>query len=244
MQRLHDTSGFPTLSEKIDKLLEENHQLIIAALECQNRGRFQDCLKYQERLQRNLFYLASLADSQMNIMTASYQSAQGSRQDFTTQKIPVPPGSFEGRQQSVGQPANTHTHTSWQQGLIDAPEFPRKMANYRQSSGVPEAANSAPRYVEATNAISSTSQQGLVEPSGGQNSSSEEKREVRYWTQEEHQRFVEGLSKYQKDGKPDLKAIAEYLGTRTPTQVRSHYQKYILKLKKSQESNSGNQDSV
>ncbi|GJQ09278.1 hypothetical protein GpartN1_g1069.t1 [Galdieria partita] len=242
MERLHDTNGVPNLSEKVDKLLEENHQLIMAALDCQNRGRFQDCLKYQERLQRNLFYLASLADSQLNTATASY-SVSGNRQDLATQQKTIPSGYLDGRQQMYNHhPGHPYAQTTWQQGLMDSSDFPRKTVTNRQNLGAP-GATITPKFMEApNNAIASGSQQPIGEPSCGQNSSSEEKREVRYWTHEEHQRFVEGLSKYQKDGKPDLKAIAEYLGTRTPTQVRSHYQKYILKLRKSQqESNSRNQ---
>ncbi|GJD12912.1 Myb-like protein I [Galdieria sulphuraria] len=220
MERLHDTHGAP-ISEKVDKLLEENHQLIMAALDCQNRGRFQDCLKYQERLQRNLFYLASLADAQFSTITASY-SVSGNRQVFAAQKKGIPSGSLDRPQQVYSHPGYPYAQTTWQQ----------------------EAAL-VPKYMEAPNVVSAGSQQPVGEPSCGQNSSSEEKREVRYWTHEEHQRFVEGLSKYQRDGKPDLKAIAEYLGTRTPTQVRSHYQKYILKLRKSQQENiSTNQSSI
>ncbi|EME32596.1 MYB-related protein [Galdieria sulphuraria] len=242
MERLHDTHGAP-ISEKVDKLLEENHQLIMAALDCQNRGRFQDCLKYQERLQRNLFYLASLADAQFSTITASY-SVSGNRQVFAAQKKGIPSGSLDRPQQVYSHPGYPYAQTTWQQGSIDSVDFPRKLVTNRQNFGVPEAAL-VPKYMEAPNVVSAGSQQPVGEPSCGQNSSSEEKREVRYWTHEEHQRFVEGLSKYQRDGKPDLKAIAEYLGTRTPTQVRSHYQKYILKLRKSQQENiSTNQSSI
>eukprot|EP01125_Pyxidicula_operculata_P020396 TRINITY_DN7524_c0_g1_i4.p1 TRINITY_DN7524_c0_g1~~TRINITY_DN7524_c0_g1_i4.p1 ORF type:complete len:665 (-),score=181.31 TRINITY_DN7524_c0_g1_i4:497-2491(-) len=51
----------------------------------------------------------------------------------------------------------------------------------------------------------------------------------RYWTKEEHQLFLEGLEKF---GKKDVRAISNYVGTRTPTQVRTHAQKYFLKLKR------------
>ena len=36
------------------------------------------------------------------------------------------------------------------------------------------------------------------------------------WTSEEHDRFVEGIKKY----KADWKAVSDYVGTRTVTQVR------------------------
>lgn len=49
----------------------------------------------------------------------------------------------------------------------------------------------------------------------------------RYWTDEEHERFLEALEKF---GHKDVKAIANYVETRNATQVRSHAQKYFMKL--------------
>eukprot|EP00188_Purpureofilum_apyrenoidigerum_P000646 Plantae.Rhodophyta-Purpureofilum_apyrenoidigerum.ctg12964.p1 GENE.Plantae.Rhodophyta-Purpureofilum_apyrenoidigerum.ctg12964~~Plantae.Rhodophyta-Purpureofilum_apyrenoidigerum.ctg12964.p1 ORF type:complete len:207 (+),score=44.48 Plantae.Rhodophyta-Purpureofilum_apyrenoidigerum.ctg12964:401-1021(+) len=49
----------------------------------------------------------------------------------------------------------------------------------------------------------------------------------RYWTSEEHQRFLEGLAKF---GHKDVKAISNYVATRNATQVRTHAQKYYLRL--------------
>jgi len=46
-----------------------------------------------------------------------------------------------------------------------------------------------------------------------------------YWTAEEHQRFVEGVEKF---GPKDVKNISKVVGTRTPTQCRTHMQKYLL----------------
>jgi SHAQKYF class myb-like DNA-binding protein len=48
------------------------------------------------------------------------------------------------------------------------------------------------------------------------------------WTPEEHERFVKALSLYGKD----WKQVEKYVGTRTVLQVRSHAQKYLLKIKK------------
>ncbi|GJQ13800.1 hypothetical protein GpartN1_g5591.t1 [Galdieria partita] len=49
----------------------------------------------------------------------------------------------------------------------------------------------------------------------------------RYWTVEEHERFLEARKIY---GRKDTKSIAEYVGTRTVTQVRTHTQKYERRL--------------
>lgn len=49
----------------------------------------------------------------------------------------------------------------------------------------------------------------------------------RYWTPEEHRRFLEGLEMF---GSKDIKAISNHVGTRNATQVRTHAQKYYLRL--------------
>jgi len=51
----------------------------------------------------------------------------------------------------------------------------------------------------------------------------------RYWTPEEHQRFLEAIQRF---GDKDVKAIAAYVGSRNATQVRTHGQKYYLKLER------------
>ncbi|CAG9329795.1 unnamed protein product [Blepharisma stoltei] len=45
------------------------------------------------------------------------------------------------------------------------------------------------------------------------------------WTLKEHEDFMRGVSFYGKD----WKKIADFLGTRTPVQVRSHAQKFYLR---------------
>jgi SHAQKYF class myb-like DNA-binding protein len=53
------------------------------------------------------------------------------------------------------------------------------------------------------------------------------KPQSRYWTPEEHQRFLEALQKY---GHKDVKSISMHVSTRNATQVRTHAQKYFLRL--------------
>lgn len=51
----------------------------------------------------------------------------------------------------------------------------------------------------------------------------------RYWTQEEHRLFMDAVQRY---GWKDVKSIAQAVGTRTPTQVRTHAQKLFLRHQK------------
>ena len=56
-------------------------------------------------------------------------------------------------------------------------------------------------------------------------------RQPRYWTPEEHALFVEAVQRY---GWKDVKAISQHVGTRNPTQVRTHAQKLLLRQQKEQ----------
>ncbi|ONK75160.1 uncharacterized protein A4U43_C03F13980 [Asparagus officinalis] len=51
-------------TEQIQKYLDENKQLILAILDNQNMGRLAECAQYQAQLQKNLLYLAAIADAQ------------------------------------------------------------------------------------------------------------------------------------------------------------------------------------
>lgn len=55
----------------------------------------------------------------------------------------------------------------------------------------------------------------------------EKEKGPRYWTPAEHQKFLEALEKFHFK---DNKSISEYVGTRSATQVRTHAQKYFIKL--------------
>lgn len=53
------------------------------------------------------------------------------------------------------------------------------------------------------------------------------KAQSRYWTPDEHKRFLEALQKF---GAKDVRAVANYVGSRNATQVRTHAQKYFLRV--------------
>ncbi|OSX68578.1 hypothetical protein BU14_2550s0001, partial [Porphyra umbilicalis] len=55
------------------------------------------------------------------------------------------------------------------------------------------------------------------------------KGQSRYWTSEEHQRFLDAMERF---GPKDVRAIATYVGSRNATQVRTHSQKYTLRLQR------------
>jgi len=80
-----------------------------------------------------------------------------------------------------------------------------------------ELARSKQKIEELLNQLSKCSENGYKSAQG------------RYWSPEEHQRFLEGLKRY---GSKDVKSISLHVGTRNATQVRTHAQKYFLRLEK------------
>nr|CAB3462111.1 unnamed protein product [Digitaria exilis] len=62
-------------TEQIQKYLDENKQLILAILENQNLGKLAECAQYQTQLQKNLLYLAAIADSQPQTAVSRPQMA-------------------------------------------------------------------------------------------------------------------------------------------------------------------------
>ncbi|CAJ2628507.1 unnamed protein product [Trifolium pratense] len=51
-------------TDHIQQYLDENKSLILKIVESQNSGKLTECAENQSRLQRNLMYLAAIADSQ------------------------------------------------------------------------------------------------------------------------------------------------------------------------------------
>lgn len=68
--------SFPSANittEQIQKCLDENKKLILAILDNQNLGKLTECAQYQAQLQKNLMYLAAIADAQPQIATVPAQ---------------------------------------------------------------------------------------------------------------------------------------------------------------------------
>ncbi|CAN6862069.1 unnamed protein product [Brassica oleracea] len=67
-------------SDHIQQYLDENKSLILKIVESQNSGKLSECAENQARLQRNLMYLAAIADSQPqppSVLSQQYGSAGG-----------------------------------------------------------------------------------------------------------------------------------------------------------------------
>ncbi|KAL7002269.1 grf1-interacting factor [Sarracenia purpurea var. burkii] len=62
-------------TEQIQKYLDENKKLILAILDNQNLGKLAECAQYQALLQKNLMYLAAIADAQPHAPTMPAQMA-------------------------------------------------------------------------------------------------------------------------------------------------------------------------
>ncbi|GAA0183873.1 transcription cofactor [Lithospermum erythrorhizon] len=60
-------------TEQIQKYLDENKKLILAILDNQNLGKLAECAQYQALLQKNLMYLAAIADAQPQTPTMQPQ---------------------------------------------------------------------------------------------------------------------------------------------------------------------------
>ncbi|VFQ62875.1 unnamed protein product [Cuscuta campestris] len=66
-------------TDHIQQYLDENKSLILKIVESQNSGKHAECAENQARLQRNLMYLAAIADSQPPPLTmhSQYGTAAG-----------------------------------------------------------------------------------------------------------------------------------------------------------------------
>ncbi|XP_019129857.2 SS18-like protein 2 [Larimichthys crocea] len=61
--------------ETIQRLLDENDQLVRCIAEYMQKGRAVECVQYQQILHRNIVYLATLADASPDNMPSSANTA-------------------------------------------------------------------------------------------------------------------------------------------------------------------------
>ncbi|XP_076924412.1 GRF1-interacting factor 1-like [Bidens hawaiensis] len=79
MQPMMAAAYYPTnnvTTDHIQQYLDENKSLILKIVESQNTGKMAECAEYQAKLQRNLMYLAAIADSQPQLPTLHSQYPQ------------------------------------------------------------------------------------------------------------------------------------------------------------------------
>ncbi|XP_009801724.1 GRF1-interacting factor 1-like isoform X2 [Nicotiana tabacum] len=83
-------------TDHIQQFLDENKSLILKIVESQNSGKLSECAESQAKLQRNLMYLAAIADSQPQPPNMHSQLASGGmmqagqhylQQQLTTQSL-------------------------------------------------------------------------------------------------------------------------------------------------------------
>ncbi|CAA2972012.1 GRF1-interacting factor 1-like [Olea europaea subsp. europaea] len=99
-------------TDHIQQYLDENKSLILKIVESQNSGKVSECAENQARLQRNLMYLAAIADSQPQPlgMHSQYPAGEISQpgahymhhqqpQQMTSQSIVAARASMYGQQQ-------------------------------------------------------------------------------------------------------------------------------------------------
>ncbi|XP_061095152.1 protein SSXT-like isoform X2 [Conger conger] len=92
----------------IQKLLDENNQLIQCIMDFQSKGKTAECSQYQQMLHRNLVYLATIADSNQNMQSLLPAPP--------TQSMTMGPG---GLSQS-GPPQPPHGHSMPSEGMVSA----------------------------------------------------------------------------------------------------------------------------
>jgi hypothetical protein len=90
-------------TEQIQKYLDENKKLIMAIMENQNLGKLAECAQYQALLQKNLMYLAAIADAQPPPPTPGAAPAPPMAPQMTTPHPGMqPPGYFMQHPQAQG----------------------------------------------------------------------------------------------------------------------------------------------
>ncbi|XP_065315850.1 uncharacterized protein LOC135924682 [Gordionus sp. m RMFG-2023] len=91
-------------SATIQKLLDENTQLIMCIAENQNKGNAAECISYQQVLHKNLVYLATMADYNQQNPTPGQPNTnepinyEGASQNHQNK---IPPNSFQSQNEQI-----------------------------------------------------------------------------------------------------------------------------------------------
>ncbi|KAL1325225.1 hypothetical protein HN51_035315 [Arachis hypogaea] len=120
-------------TEQIQKYLDDNKKLILAILDNQNLGKLAECAQYQAQLQKNLMYLAAIADAQPQTPAMPAQmpphpmmqpggyymqhpqaAAMAQQQGFFAQKMPMQ----YGNPHQMQDPQQQHLHQQAIQGQM------------------------------------------------------------------------------------------------------------------------------
>ena len=96
-----------------------------------------------------------------------------------------------------------------------------------RSSSSPETTSEGSESSSSTRGGTPSHQQQPAVQHRQQERPRQQQRQSRYWTDEEHTRFLQAVKVF---GANDPRAIANAVGTRTASQVRSHAQKFFKKL--------------
>lgn len=88
-------------TEQIQKYLDENKKLILAILDNQNLGKLTECAHYQAQLQKNLMYLAAIADAQPQAPTMPPQMAPHPAMQATGYYMQHPQAAAMAQQQGI-----------------------------------------------------------------------------------------------------------------------------------------------
>lgn len=194
------------MSEAVDSALKENHELIAAILHHNAAGRHVPAVQLLERLQTNLQFIAAVADHGLPLHPTPLPANLLPAQQHHQHPQPSQPQSLPHQQQLLphigpsAQPQSQPMDISTA-AVVTATTLP------------PIPLQSVPTIAPATSQHPEQQQQEMG---------------LMFWSQEEHAKFEHALRLYGtsgKNGRPNFKAIASHVATRTPVQVRNHYVK-------------------
>ncbi len=201
---------FPLLTtDAIQLILDENYDLIRAICAAQELGRIEHCAILGSRLHANLVYLATVADHQP-ANTPGLAGVAAANTIAATEKAAAA--------QELQVRAQIPRHAS----SDTAASIAAKMA-----IGAAAMSKNEALQTESETPPASSVRRKRVRSDAT----------VRYWTAEEHAKFLELVHDpacRTEDGRYNVSLMSQRIGTRDNKQVRSHLQKYLIKMQHQQ----------